>query len=147
MTSYVVRELGVQDLEPDSDFFQTLSRFNLGNITKEDALFIFGRIGLSFDTKVFVIEANGEVVATATSFWRRAFIHQGGAIGYIEEVATRQDKEGHGYGAAAVRACVDYLKSKKCYKILLTCAPQNVAYYEKLGFHKHDEGMRLDIVS
>lgn len=87
---------------------------------------------------------DGKLVATATLFLEQKLIHRGGLVGHIEDVAVRPDKHGMGIGRRLVEYLVGICRAAGCYKVLLNCEEKNVVFYQKLGFHKHDTGMRLD---
>jgi glucosamine-phosphate N-acetyltransferase len=44
-----------------------------------------------------------------------------------------------------VKAAVELAKGLSCYKCILDCNDGLVGFYEKLGFRRHDVGMRLDL--
>lgn len=153
MAEYVVRELCEADvLDLNGGYFKALRRFRPKGFTSkgvpmtpERALAIFKEDASDKRKKIFVVEVGSEIVATATAFWRISYIHPEG-VGYLEEVATCEDKEGHGYGAATVKAALKWFFTElNLDKVILNCEKHNVDYYrEKLGFFKKDQGMRLD---
>jgi glucosamine-phosphate N-acetyltransferase len=65
--------------------------------------------------------------------------------GHIVDVAVWKNYEGRGVGGALVAAAVQRAKELGCYKVILDCKPELVGFYERLGFAKHDVGMRLDL--
>ena len=73
------------------------------------------------------------------------FIHNGGKVGHIEDVVTRKEYSGKGVGSSLVQKCIETAKEEKCYKIILDCSLDNIAFYEKAGFRKHEVSMRYDI--
>ena len=50
-----------------------------------------------------------------------------------------------GVGRALVRHAVAEAKQLGCYKVILSCYEDLVPYYERLGFRRHDVGMRIDL--
>jgi glucosamine-phosphate N-acetyltransferase len=36
-------------------------------------------------------------------------------------------------------------RNEKCYKVILDCSQENIPFYEKSGFRKHEVSMRYDI--
>tara|TARA_R110000824_G_scaffold112318_1_gene261392 strand:- start:198 stop:665 length:468 start_codon:yes stop_codon:yes gene_type:complete len=98
----------------------------------------------------------GEVVATATGFVERKIIHAGVAkykaengassVMHIEDVATRTDKRGNGYGAVCVKALHEVAKDEGCYKIILDASIGNFEnFYAKLGYKKTELCLRKNI--
>jgi len=64
----------------------------------------------------------------------------------LEDVATHPAHQGKGAGSAVVRALVELARQSGCYKVILSCKDENIAFYSKIGFRRHDNGMRIDTV-
>ncbi|HJZ91033.1 MAG TPA: GNAT family N-acetyltransferase, partial [Gemmataceae bacterium] len=62
------------------------------------------------------------------------------------DVATHPSHQGKGAGSAVVRSLIDLARQSGCYKVILSCTDQNIAFYSRLGFRRHDNGMRIDLV-
>lgn len=144
---YEIRELTEKDLL--NGFFITLS--NLSHVGKiktniSHAKRVLGIIQKSETHKIFVAALeDGEIVGTITALVEQKFIHDGGKICHIEDVATREGYEGKGIGSELVKKAIDYAKKVKSYKIILSCNEENQKFYEKLGFRKYELSMRYDI--
>jgi GNAT superfamily N-acetyltransferase len=57
--------------------------------------------------------------------------------GLIENVVTRQDKRGQGYGSAVLKAALDLAWEKGCYKVMMLTGRKDAkvfGFYEKAGF-------------
>jgi glucosamine-phosphate N-acetyltransferase len=74
------------------------------------------------------------------------FIHNGGRVGHIEDVAVHRDHKKQGIGATLVRHAIDQARQRGCYKVILDCAEPLVAFYEHLGFRRHEQEMRMDFI-
>jgi glucosamine-phosphate N-acetyltransferase len=94
--------------------------------------------------RTYVARDGDRVVGTATLFIEHKFIHRGGRSGHIEDVAVHREGQGQGIGAALVRHAVAEAKKLGCYKVILNCADRVLPFYTRLGFRRHDNGMRLD---
>jgi glucosamine-phosphate N-acetyltransferase len=94
--------------------------------------------------RTFVAREGSRVVGTATLMIEHKFIHGGGRSGHIEDVAVHRDAQGQGIGAALVRHATAEAKKLGCYKVILNCADGVMPFYARLGFRRHDNGMRLD---
>jgi hypothetical protein len=44
-----------------------------------------------------------------------------------------------------LRHAVEEARSLGCYKVILNCRDELVSFYERFGFHRHDNGMRMDL--
>ncbi len=130
-------------------FLKTLSNLsNIGRIENDiaHARRVLSIIQKSEVHKIFVaVLKDDQVVGTITAFIEQKFIHDGGKICHIEDVATRKGYEGMGIGSELVKSAINYAKMMKSYKIILSCAESNQQFYENLGFRKHELSMRYDI--
>src|SRR5688500_6262165 len=144
-------EIQVKELENDdltNSFFDTLS--NLTEIGKdvyniEFSQKIFEKIRKSSNIKIFVAIKNNDIVGSITAIIEQKFIHNGGKICHIEDVVTRKGCEKLGIGSILVEKVLEFATLEKCYKVILNCSEYNSKFYEKLGFYKHDIGMRYNI--
>ena len=144
-TGYEVRLLKAEDLK--RGFIETLENLsNMGKLTPKTAAATFREIRRDPSRAVFVaVRVDGEVVGTTTLLLERKFIHGGGLVGHIEDVAVRQGREGKGIGSALVSAAVDRARREGCYKCILDCKEELVPFYSRLGFKRHEVEMRLDL--
>lgn len=96
---------------------------------------------------IFIATPNNKetVVGTTTLFIEQKLVHHGGRVGHIEDVVVNPDFEKQGIGSALVKQVVKEAQKQKCYKVILNCSSALMPFYEKLGFKKRDEGMRLDL--
>lgn len=88
---------------------------------------------------------DGRVVGATTLVVERKLIHRGGKVGHVEDVAVREGFEGSGVGSSLVRAALAEARAQGCYKCILDCKEGLVGFYERLGFRRHDVGMRVDL--
>ena len=66
-------------------------------------------------------------------------------MGHIEDVAVRKKYQGKGIGQEIVKELVKYAKKKGCYKTILDCSDELIPFYEKIGFKRHSNSMRIDL--
>lgn len=85
------------------------------------------------------------LVGTISLIIEQKFIHKGGLVGHIEDVAVRSDCGRRGIGQALVAHAVEECRSQGCYKVILDCAENLVGFYGKSGFREAGVCMRLDI--
>jgi glucosamine-phosphate N-acetyltransferase len=142
---YEVRELRADDL--DKGFLETLgSLSDIEGLTPEEARRILTTIRRSHVHHFFVaVTSGGRVAGTTTLVVERKFIHGGGLVGHIEDVAVRRGYQGRGVGGSLVKAAVEKASELGCYKCILDCKDELVEFYERLGFSRHDVGMRIDL--
>lgn len=140
--SVIIRDLEVGDFK--KGFLETLSHLTTVGLTPDEAIHIWrGRNAAGVRTVVALI--GDEVIGTASLILEHKFLHRGGTIGHIEDVAVRPGHEGKGVGSAVVRELVELARRSGCYKVILSCTDQNVPFYSRIGFRRHDNGMRIDL--
>jgi RimJ/RimL family protein N-acetyltransferase len=86
---------------------------------------------------LFVAEAGGDVVASATLSWDHRSSCGGGVLGLGMCVA--KEHRGKGIGKELVRACIDWARAAGAHKITLQVWPHNMrarALYKRFGFEQ-----------
>jgi len=118
---------------------------NVGEISLHDSLNILEKIN-SQDGHVFVaIDETAGIIGTTTVLIEQKFIRQGARVAHIEDVSTRKEFEGHGIAKAVMNHAIDYARERKCYKVILDCNEETIGFYERLGFKKNENHLRLDL--
>lgn len=92
----------------------------------------------------FVALIDDKVVGTASLFVEPKFIHDGGLVGHIEDVAVLPEFQGMGVGQNLVEHCVEQARLAGCYKVILDCKHDLIPFYEQSGFKVSGYQMRLD---
>jgi glucosamine-phosphate N-acetyltransferase len=141
-----IMEISIRELRGFDNFDEFLD--SLGNLadvqlTPEEAREVF-RNRLRTGISTYVACAQDRIVGTASLLIEQKFIHGGGRSGHIEDVAVHRDFQKQGIGAALVQHLTEQARKMGCYKVVLNCFDQLAPFYEKLGFRRHDVGLRLD---
>lgn len=136
-----IRELTVADL--GRGLLESLASLSEVRLSAEEALPIY-HDRLRAGIRTFVAVRDSDVIGTASLVVERKFIHRGGLVGHIEDVAVRRDIQRSGVGTALVRRAMEEARRLGCYKVILNCLEDRVAFYERLGFREVDRGMRID---
>lgn len=146
--SFLVRKITEKDF--DNGFFETLSNLTIvGDIYSNDELKrdVIGKV-LGDQNYIIIVAEDLEskkIIGTATLLIEQKFIHNGGKVGHIEDVATRKGFEGRGVGRKIINELIKLAREQGCYKIILDCDAKVVKFYEKLGFAKKGIMMRLNL--
>ena len=146
--SFIIREIEENDF--DNGFFETLSNLStVGGIKTNEVLKkdIIAEIITNKDYVIIISEdtKSREVIGTATLFIEQKFIHNGGKVGHIEDVATRKGYEGRGIGKEIMNKLITISRERGCYKIILDCDEKVSKFYEKIGFKKKAIMLRFDL--
>lgn len=72
------------------------------------------------------------VIAAATLFIERKFLHNCGLVGHVEDVVVNKTYRGRRLGLRIIEQLKTWAKEAGCYKIILDCAAHNVAFYSKV---------------
>lgn len=87
---------------------------------------------------------DGVIVGTCTLHLQRKFIRNGGIAGFIEDVAVREHLRGQNIGSQLIQQAIEIAKDEGCYKVILSCFPERVAFYERNGFKQESITMRYN---
>lgn len=137
-----IRPMYATDFE--CGFFETLSALRPTQMDGERAREVF-RERMRDKLRTYVAVRKGRVVGTATLLLETKFIHNGGVVGHIEDVAVNPSEQGKGSGQALVKHLIDVSREAKAYKVILDCVPELVPFYEKVGFKAWCGAMRIDL--
>jgi len=144
MAEFEVRELEEMDLDDPKDFFEALSNMrDVGELTPEQAKDILLKIN-SQDSHIFVaVTPEGKIIGSATILIEQKFIRKGAKAGHLEDVSVMKGYEGKGIGSSLCKRSIEFAKKMGCYKIIADCSEENTGFYEKLGFNKEGDFMRI----
>lgn len=89
------------------------------------------------------VDARGNVRASGSVFIEPKFIRGGRPCAHVEDVVVCRTLRGSGVGRRIIAQLVAFASARGCYKVVLDCAPSNVAFYEKCGFRSNELQMAL----
>lgn len=141
-TLLTIRLMDATDLR--RGFLAALSALKPAELTDEQAVEIF-RQRMRSRVRTYVAVIDDRIAGTASLLLEPKFIHQGGVVGHIEDVAVHVAYQHHGVGAALVQYLLDVCRNAGCYKVILDCEEDVAAFYEKLGFRRWELAMRIDL--
>jgi glucosamine-phosphate N-acetyltransferase len=136
-----IRELEAPDFR--RGFLETLGGLAEIGLTPEEAEAVW-RSPQRSHTTTWVAVYGDRVVGTATLIVEQKFIHRGGLVGHIEDVAVHRDFRRCGIGSRLVGHATEQAVIKGCYKVILNCHDPVQPFYRQLGYYRHDYGMRYD---
>ena len=141
-TGLTIRLMDATDLE--RGFLQALSALKPVELTKQQAIDVY-RERLKSKIRTYVAIIDEQIAGTASVFIEPKFIHGGGVVGHIEDVAVNPSFQKHGVGRALVEHLLEECREFRCYKVILDCAEGVIPFYERLGFHRWERAMRIDL--
>jgi len=125
-------------------FLAALGALKPAELTDEQAIEVF-QLRMRWRVRTYVALLDDRVAGTASLLIEPKFIHNGGIVGHIEDVAVHVAYQHHGVGAALVQHLLDVCRGYGCYKVILDCEEDVVPFYERLGFHRWELAMRIDL--
>ena len=106
----------------------------IGNVSNEKFNDIFDKI----KTKIWVIEDNNKIIASASLFLEQKIIHECGVVGHLEDVIIDEKYRSIGLGKFIICKMVNIAKERGCYKLIGDCKPELVEFYKKNGFESNN---------
>jgi len=138
---WTVREMTPADLH--NGFLEALQSLAQVDLLPWQAEEVF-RQRLGQGVRTYVAVHRQQVVGTASLLIERKYIHHGGLVGHIEDVAVRNGCQLRGIGTALVRYVTEEARKLGCYKVILDCFEHLIPFYERLGYRPHNFGLRID---
>ncbi|RNJ75855.1 MAG: GNAT family N-acetyltransferase [Nitrosopumilus sp. B06] len=139
----IVRRLQKGDLQ--NGFLTSLDALKrASDIDSAKAEEIFQRIDQNQDYLIAVAEKDGKIIGTATLIVEQKFIHEGGRVGHIEDVAVSKESQERGIGSKIMKHLLEEAKKRGCYKTILDCTEEVVPFEKKVGFKPGIHQMRFD---
>lgn len=107
----------------------------------------FAQIEADPNLRLFVVEAAGVVIGTATLAIVPNLSYRGRPYAILENIVVDEPHRGAGHGELLVRHAVDLARAAGCYKVSLTSNKARTEahrFYKRLGFRASHEGFRID---
>ena len=110
---------------------------------------IFDRM-VSANSAYFVVicenTRNNEMVGIGTLVVEQKILRRGGKVGHIEDIVVDRAVRGLSIGVRLLATLKSIAQQLGCYKVILNCSQDNIAFYKKCGFHLKEVQMvcRLD---
>ena len=142
MTEPIIRELQEEDFQ--KGFLDTLNTLRKTKINEDKAVEIFKHIKSNPNHIIIVAEVNGIIVGSTTLLIEPKFIHEGGIVGHIEDVAVKKEFQGEKIGEKIIKYVLELAKKHDCYKTILDCSDEVKPFYEKIGFSHHSNQLRFN---
>ncbi|MEO9276282.1 MAG: GNAT family N-acetyltransferase [Nitrososphaera sp.] len=143
MPKITIRKLQKKDLY--NGFLLSLDSLRKSShISPKKAQEIYEKISKNHDQVIYVAILDNKVVGTACILIEQKFIHEGGKVGHIEDVAVRKEFQGKGIGKKIVKALLEHGKKMGCYKTILDCSDELIPFYNDMGFKRFSNSMRFD---
>lgn len=134
----IIRELQTNDYQ---QYVLLINDFRTTQFTKEAFQSTLEEIKKS--SKIWVIEEDNKIIATATIIYERKFIFNICKLAHIEDVCVFHKYRKAGYGKKIVQHCIKDAKHENAYKITLDCNKENIPFYIACGFETRGTQMTI----
>ncbi|KAF8154827.1 acyl-CoA N-acyltransferase [Crassisporium funariophilum] len=95
----------------------------------------------TYFTLVIVSRATDTIVGVGSVFLEQKFTRGLGKVGHIEDIAVDKSMQGRKLGLRIIHALMGISERMGCYKTILNCSDDNVAFYKKCGFERKENEM------
>jgi N-acetylglutamate synthase-like GNAT family acetyltransferase len=140
VTSLSLRRATAKDLpailallaQPDYD--------NGDGVSPAEARAVFDKMARYPDYRLYVAEADGEVVGSYALLIMDNIGHKAAPSAIVEQVVVAEDRQSSGIGAAMMRRAMVDAAEAGAYKLVLSSNAKRGrahAFYERLGFERH----------
>jgi bifunctional N-acetylglucosamine-1-phosphate-uridyltransferase/glucosamine-1-phosphate-acetyltransferase GlmU-like protein len=101
----------------------------------------------SINKHVFILSYDGWVIGTFSILIEPKVIHGMSGVAHVEDVVIRYEFRGCGLGSLMLNHVKTFCASHRLniYKIILECSDATIGFYEKNGFKRVGNSMRLDL--
>ena len=146
--SFRIRRLSLSDVL-EGNFLNVLAELTTvqtsqSPLSKETLTKKFESLDLSRHHIIVLVRSSDDrVVGAGTLLIEEKFIHGCGRVGHIEDIVVSKDARGGGFGRKLIDYLINVAQESNCYKVILDCDEQNVAFYEKCGMVKKGVQMAL----
>ncbi|GET90255.1 glucose 6-phosphate N-acetyltransferase, putative [Leishmania tarentolae] len=143
-SSIVIRDLETRDL---GEVLELLSHLTSAPMLSQEELerLHARRVLTGVRTRVAISSKTQKILGTASLMVEQKLTRGGKCVGHVEDVVTHPDCRGQGIGRELLRSLVEVARANNCYKVVLNCTDDMIAYYSKAGFSKCENQMRMNI--
>ena len=93
--------------------------------------------------RTFIYEIDGKAVGCITCLIEQKLAHSYKKVMHIEDVITHENYRGRNIATDLLNYTKEIAINNNCYKIILDCNENNVAFYNKVGFT--ETGVQMSI--
>jgi len=86
-------------------------------------------------------DGNINIIGTGTVMIEPKIIHNCKSVGHIEDIVVHPSYREHGIAKNILKKLVNISENRNCYKVILDCNNDLIAFYEKNGFQNHGTQM------
>lgn len=123
------------------NYLELINDFRDTNYSEQEFIDNFNKIIKYSD--IWLIEEDNKLICTATIIYEIKFIFNICKSAHIEDVCTKKEFRGLGYGKKLIKFLINEATLNNCYKINLVCNNNTSYFYKKSGFEERGVHMSL----
>lgn len=124
-------QLSVVNKNPNAAYFDLMRKQLKTNINKSKY--------------VLIVKHDHNIIGTGSILIENKIIRDMKNVGHIEDIVIDSKYRGYGYAKNIINELIKIGSNNNCYKIILDCSDEMNEFYEKLGFKKSANNMRLNL--
>ncbi|KAI7826370.1 acyl-CoA N-acyltransferase [Kickxella alabastrina] len=132
--NYIMRPLELTDFR--KGYMECLSNLTIvGDVTEDMFSDNFEEMQRAGGYFIIVIEdlLAERIVASGSLVVEQKFLRNCGRVGHIEDIVVAKGQQGKRFGFTVIKQLLELANATGCYKAILDCDADNVAFYEKCG--------------
>ena len=137
MEQCIIREIKLTDIENG-----LLDILKIHNKDKTNVINALMKIINNPDHIILVAEYNDTIIGCITLFIEIKFIHNGGLVCHIEDIYTKDIRSE--ISSMLITEALKVSKDHGCYKSILDCSDMLNSFYEKFGFKRFANSMKIE---
>jgi len=94
---------------------------------------------------IYVIEENNIIIGTIKIMIEHKLHNNLRNVAHIEDVVVHKSHRKHGLGTLLIQHAKEISLTHNCYKIVLSCNQDNIAFYKSNGFNEKGSEMTIYI--
>ena len=127
-----------------NDYIELLHQLTtVGEVTQYNFIDFIDKQNQTVSNKTFVYEIDGKAVGCITCLIEQKLAHSYKKVMHIEDVITHENYRGRNIATELLNYTKEYAIKNNCYKVILDCNENNLAFYKKVGFT--ETGVQMSI--
>lgn len=141
-----IKKLGLPNKLQATEILECLQQLYDTSETKSDMAKLYIAFQQKQGCETFIAYDTKErrIVGVASIFIMYKLLHNCGRVALVEDVAVRPSHQKMGIGKMLIDACEAHAVRKHCYKTVLYCDDDVIAFYEKCNYYQSCTLMRKD---
>lgn len=126
---YEIRKLNKNDYDL---YIELINEYKKTSFTEEE--FVDALTDIKKISEIWVIEEDGNIIATGTIIYEIKFSFNLAKIARIEDIYVKKESRNNNFGKIIMHHLMKQAKKNDCFKIVLEATPETSEFYLKCGY-------------